>query len=182
MARVQDSTLRLLEEWNSEFKDASGGILHFWKVAFKINKKMQFFFYINMPLILEKLFPHLISPCKVLKGFKILYIFSIYVYSYSFWICCFKNKGYCCMYIPFHSKFKLLPQFTPLKCSKILLDFGCSKCQVSSAPCFFCRRCLVFPSGALPICNFLPSPNVFSEEANCHACFLGWIQQRAYLK
>ena len=38
---------------------------------------------------------------------------------------------------------------------------------------FFCRRCWFFPSGALPICNFLPSLNVFSKEANYHACFLG---------
>ena len=38
---------------------------------------------------------------------------------------------------------------------------------------FFCRRCLFFPSGSLPICNCLPSPSVFSKEANCHACFLG---------
>ena len=38
---------------------------------------------------------------------------------------------------------------------------------------FFCRRCLFLPSGSLPICNCLPSPSVFSKEANCHACFLG---------
>ena len=41
----------------------------FLKGSFHNKKEDGIFFYINTPLILEKIFPHLISPHKVLKGF-----------------------------------------------------------------------------------------------------------------
>ena len=41
----------------------------FLKGSFHNKKEDGIFFYINTPLILEKIFPHLISPHKVLRGF-----------------------------------------------------------------------------------------------------------------
>lgn len=59
-------------------------------------------------------------------------------------------------------------------CSKTLLAFKLPKRQDSSALHVFCKRCLFFPSSALPTCNFLPIPSVFSKDADCHGVCWGF--------